>query len=297
MVQALEKTGQFLSLGHYSDMTARLYLGELRYFFSYFSEVNPSDLTSDHVMEYLLYLTKTLGCSRSKCCSGAQSISFFLRNVLQKPYVIPTVIYPRRSKKLPGVMSAEEIQKVINSIENVKHRVLVMLFYSTGIRLSEMAHLRITDIDSKNMRIKVVQGKGSKDRYTILSQAVLLELRAYYVQYRPVEYLFNGEAKGRRYSLRSIEKVVQNALLKAGLQNKEYSVHTIRHSFATHLVDNGTDLHTVKELLGHNSLSTTMQYLHLSHKRIEGVTNPYDMLPVNIPSKGLTPGSLLEQLQ
>lgn len=278
-------------------MTARLYLGELRYFFSYFSDVPPPNLTSDQVMEYLLYLTKTLGCSRSKCCSAAQSISFFLRNVLQKPYAIPTVIYPRRSKKLPGVMSAEEIHKVISSIDNVKHRVLVMLFYSTGIRLSEMSHLRITDIDSKTMRIKVVQGKGSKDRYTILSQAVLLELRAYYVQYRPVEYLFNGEAKGRRYSLRSIEKVVSNALLKAGLQNKDYSVHTIRHSFATHLVDNGTDLHTVKELLGHNSLSTTMQYLHLSHKRIEGVVNPYDMLPVNIESRPVTPGSLLEQLQ
>jgi site-specific recombinase XerD len=140
-------------------------------------------------------------------------------------------------------MSAEEILRVINTINNVKHRTLVMLLYSTGIRLSELAYLRITDIDSKNMRIKVVQGKGGKDRYTILSQQVLLELRAYYVQYRPVEYLFNGSGKGRRYSQRSIQKVVQDAIIKAGLQNKDYSVHTIRHSFATHLVDNGTDLH------------------------------------------------------
>ncbi len=147
------------------------------------------------------------------------------------------------------------------------------------------------------MRVKVVQGKGSKDRYTILSETVLLELRAYYIQYRPVEYLFNGQGKGRRYSQRSIEKVVQNAIIKAGLANKDYSVHTIRHSFATHLVDNGTDVHTVKELLGHNSLSTTMRYLHLSQKRVEGIVNPYDLLHMYgyDPINHLTPGSLLQQ--
>lgn len=194
-------------------------------------------------------------------------------------------------------MSAEEILKVISSIENIKHRAILMMLYSTGIRLNELAHLRITDIDSKSMRVKVVHGKGGKDRYTILSLQVLLELRAYYVQYRPVEYLFNGMGKGRRYSPRSIQKVVQNAIINAGLQNKDYSVHTIRHSFATHLVDNGTDVHTVKELLGHSTLGTTMQYLHLSQKRIEGVVNPYDLLPTNgsDPLNHLTPGSLLQQ--
>jgi len=277
-------------------MTIRNYLGELRYLFSYYPDVAPLDFDSEMVMQYLLFLTKTLGCGRSKCCMAAQSISFFFRHVLQKPYVIPTVIYPRKVKTLPAVMSAEEIMKIINTIDNVKHRAILMLLYSTGIRLSELAYLRITDIDSKSMRIKVVQGKGSKDRYTILSHHVLLELRAYYIQYRPVEYLFNGMGKGRRYSQRSIQKVVQKAIIKAGLENKDYSVHTIRHSFATHLVDNGTDLHTVKELLGHSSLGTTMQYLHMSHKRMESVVNPFDMLPINIPAPldHLTPGSLLQ---
>ena len=209
-------------------MTIRNYLGELRYLFSYYPDVAPIDFDSDMVMQYLLYLTKTLECGRSKCCMAAQSISFFFRHVLQRPYVIPTVIYPRKEKTLPAVMSAEEIFKVIHTIDNVKHRCIVMLLYSTGIRLSELSYLRITDIDSKNMRIKVVHGKGGKDRYTILSKAVLLELRAYYVQYRPLEYLFNGQGKGRRYSQRSIEKVVHDAILKAGLANKDYSVHTIR---------------------------------------------------------------------
>ena len=126
------------------------------------------------ILQYLLYLAKTLGCSRVKCRMAAQSISFYFRHVLKKPFVIPSLIYPRPSSKLPPVMSAQQIRTLIDSIKNIKHRTIVMLLYSTGMRLSEIAHLRITDIDSKNMCIKVVQGKGSKDRYTILSQSVLL---------------------------------------------------------------------------------------------------------------------------
>ncbi len=129
------------------------------------------------------------------------------------------------------------------------------------------------------MRIKVVQGKGSKDRFTILSEAVLLELRAYYVIYKPKEYLFNGSRPGGPMSMRNIQHLVQISLAKAGLGSKQFTVHTIRHSFATHLVDNGTDLHTVKELLGHSTLQTTMRYLHLSPARRQQVTNPYDLLP------------------
>ena len=154
-----------------------------------------------------------------------------------------------------------------------------MLLYSTGMRLSEIASLKITDIDSKNMRLKVVQGKGAKDRYTILSEQVLQELRAYYIIYKPAIYLFNGSGKGRPISHRSIQHLVQKALAQAGLNSKNYTVHTIRHSFATHLVDHGTDLHTVKELLGHSTLQTTMRYMHLTTTRRQGIINPYDALP------------------
>jgi site-specific recombinase XerD len=154
-----------------------------------------------------------------------------------------------------------------------------MMLYSTGMRISEIANCRITDIDSKAMRIKIVQGKGAKDRFTILSEQVLLELRAYYIIYKPTEYLFNGYKPGKRYSVRSIQHLMQKALIQAGLGSKKYTIHTIRHSFATHLIDNGTDLHTVKELLGHSNLQTTMQYMHLSSKRIARIVNPYDALP------------------
>lgn len=274
----MEKASQYLAIGHYSPLTIRNYLSELRYLFIYYSDVAPQDFTEEMMMQYLLYLARTLRCSRVKCRMAAQSISLFFRCVLKMPYVIPPVIYPRQSTKLPPVMSAEEVKTLIDSIKNIKHRTVVMLLYSTGMRLSEIAHLKITDIDSKNMRIKVVQGKGAKDRYTILSEQVLQELRAYYIICKPKEYLFNGCKPGKPLSPRMIQHLVQTALAKAGLSSKDYTVHTIRHSFATHLVDNGTDLHTVKELLGHSTLHTTMRYMHLTSARRQMVANPYDLL-------------------
>jgi integrase/recombinase XerD len=265
-------------VGHYSPNTIRNYLSELRYLFVYYSDVSPQEITEDMLLEYLVYLAKTLGCSRVKCRMAAQSIAFFCRHVLKRPYVIPSVIYPRTSTTLPPVMSAEEMKALIDTVKNVKHRTIIMLLYSSGLRVSEIAHLKIADIDSKQMRIKVVQGKGAKDRYTLLSQSVLLELRAYYLIYKPKEYLFNGSHAGRPMSVRNIQHLVQKALADIGLASKHYTVHTIRHSFATHLVDNGTDLHTVKELLGHSSLQTTIRYMHLTSGRIQAVVNPYDAL-------------------
>ena len=282
----MEKTNQYLSLGHYSPNTERNYLSELRYLFVYHCDVDPMDMSEDMIMGYLLYLSKTLGCSRVKCKMAAQAISFFCRHVLKRPYVIPSVIYPRPTSRLAPVMSPEEIVTLIDSLPNLKHRTIVMLLYSSGLRVSEISNLKITDIDSKNMRIKVVQGKGGKDRYTILSEKVLLELRAYWLIYKPQEYLFNGISKGRCMSVRAIQHAIQKALAEVGLSNKHYTVHTIRHSFATHLIDNGTDLHTVKELLGHSSIQTTMRYLHITPKRLSGIINPFDRLPEVSGKKG-----------
>lgn len=209
---------------------------------------------------------------------AAQSIAFFMRHVAKRAYAIPSIIYPRASSTLPSVMKAEEVLQLLQSVQNIKHRTILMLLYSTGMRVSEIVNCKIADIDSKNMRIKVVQGKGAKDRYTIISQQVLLELRAYYIIYKPVQYLFNGTRAGNKYSVRSVQHLMQKALIKIGLDNKSYTIHTIRHSFATHLLDNGTDLYTIKELLGHSSLQTTMRYLHLTSRRIDEIKNPYDAL-------------------
>ena len=182
-------------------------------------------------------------------------------------------------------MSREEVLRLISSVQNLKHRCLILLLYSSGLRLSEISALRTQDIDSKTMRIKVQQGKGAKDRFTILSEHVLQELRAYWLIYRPVEYLFNGNRKGKPFSNRSIEHVVQQALIRLGLADKDYSVHTLRHSFATHLLEGGCDIHTIKELLGHASLSTTLRYLHLTDTRFKEVLSPWDVLMEPQPSK------------
>lgn len=179
-------------------------------------------------------------------------------------------------------MQVQEVYDVINTLTNIKHKTIITLLYSTGMRISEISNLKIADIDSTLMRIKVVNGKGKKDRFVPLSQLVLQALRFYYLQYKPVTYLFNGYAGGKRYAPRTIQHILQNTLAKIGLQHKNYTVHTIRHSFATHLVDNGADLQLIQELMGHHHISQTTAYLHLSSKRINQVVNPYDAMLAQI---------------
>lgn len=209
---------------------------------------------------------------------AANAFAFFFKQVQNKPYKIPSILFAAHSNKLPAVMQVQEMYDVIAALKNVKHKTLITLLYSTGMRISEIANLKIADIDSKLMRIKIVSGKGKKDRFVPLSDLVLAQLRTYYIQYRPILFLFNGSRNGKKYSTRTIQHVLQNTLAKIGLENKNYSVHTIRHSFATHLVDNGADLQIIQELMGHHHLSQTTQYLHLSTKRLNQTVNPYDAM-------------------
>jgi integrase/recombinase XerD len=219
---------------------------------------------------------------------AANSFAFFFKQVCNKPYKIPSILFAAHSNKLPTVMQVQEVYDVINAITNLKQKTLITLLYSTGMRLSEIANLKIEDIDSKLMRIKVVNGKGKKDRFVLLSPLVLVALRHYYLQYKPIAYLFNGRAVGKKYAPRTIQKILQNALVKLSLQNKNYTVHTIRHSFATHLVDNGADLQLIQELMGHSHLSQTTAYLHLSTKRMTQVVNPYDAMLAQIKNDNHT---------
>jgi site-specific recombinase XerD len=225
-----------------------------------------------------VYCVKTLGSSKVKTKMAAYAFAFFFRQVLNQPYELPSLLFSAHSGKLPTVMSPEDVIAIINSIINTKHRAIISLLYSTGMRISEVASLKIEDIDSKIMRIKVVSGKGDKDRFTVLSESMLLELRAYWLKYRPVVYLFNGPEKGKKYTTRSIQHILSKSLKKVGLSGKHYTIHTFRHSFATHLLNNGTDLLTIRSLLGHANISQTMQYLHLSEKHTCDVISPYDLL-------------------
>jgi len=279
VINALQRTDDMLRLGDYSPLTIRNYLRELRWLFMYYPDTRPSQITREMTIDYLIYLVKTQGCSRVKSKMAAQAFSCFFRHVLNKPYQTPSILFPARCAKLPAVMSPQQIKATLDIIQNIKHRTLLLMLYSTGMRLSEIAALKIADIDSQQMRIKVVAGKGKKDRFTLLSQNMLYELRAYYLLYRPVNFLFNGSKKASKYSERSIQHIVSMALAKAGLNNKHFSVHTIRHSFATHLLNNGADLPTIQALLGHANIAQTVQYLHLSTEHIKSVVNPLDVLP------------------
>jgi len=259
-------------------MTKRSYLTELRYLFSHYLTTRPSQLTEKMAVDYLIYLAKTLKCSKVKIKMASQSFSFFFKHVLKKEYHSPKVLYGAHSHKLPAVMSADEVRKIIFGIKNTKHRTLLSLVYSTGMRLQEICNLKIEHIDSKQMIIRIVAGKGRKDRIVPLSYAILSELRIYFLQYRPQVYLFNGSKSGNKYSPRMAQHILSKTLIELGLHGKDYSFHTLRHSFATHLYDNGTDLLTIQHLMGHQHISQTILYLHLSTKRLASVVNPFDLL-------------------
>ena len=209
---------------------------------------------------------------------AAQAFSFFFKHVLQKPYQTPSFLYPARDAKLPVVMSVEDVIRILNAVDNMKHKMVLSLIYSTGLRLQEVVNIKLNHIDSKAMCIKVVAGKGKKDRYVALSDHILTALRKYYVQYKPVDFLFNGNKKGSPYSCRSVQHILENTLRKVKLSQKGYSIHTLRHSYATHLLENGADLPAIKQLMGHCNISQTMQYVHISTKHIRSVVNPYDII-------------------
>lgn len=281
----MQRTKDLLNLGEYGPGTIRSYLSELRYLFAYYSDVRPSLITYEDTLNYLIYLNKTLGCSRVKSKMAANSFAFFFKQVQNKPYKIPGVLFAAHSHKLPPVMEVQEVYDVIAALKNIKHKTLIILLYSTGMRVSEISNLKTIDIDSKLMRIKVVSGKGKKDRFVPLSTLVLDQLRTYYSYYKPITYFFNGSRNANKYSVRSIQYILHKVLTKIGLENKNYTIHTLRHSFATHLVDNGADLQIVQEMMGHSHLSQTTQYLHLSSKRINQTMNPFDAMISHINKK------------
>jgi site-specific recombinase XerD len=183
---------------------------------------------------------------------------------------------PRKEKKLPIVLSTGEIKSIFNSVTNLKHKTLLSLLYSAGLRIGEAINLEVTDIDSKRMLIHIKQAKGKKDRYTLLSLAFVKLLRLYYVAYKPTKYLFEGQNR-EKYSNTSAQKVLKTAVFKAGIK-KKVTLHSLRHSFATHLLEKGTDIRYIQELLGHSSPKTTMIYTHVTETSLKNIKNPFDDL-------------------
>ena len=201
-------------------------------------------------------------------------------DILKRDWETIKVKRPRRTKKLPVVLSKQEVQALINTTANIKHKAILMLAYSAGLRLNEILHIKPSAIDSARMQVHVVQGKGKKDRYTILSGKALDILRQYYKLVRPARYLFEPQGhKGEHLSEQTLNSIIKASAAKAGLK-KQISFHTLRHCFATHLLENGVNLRLIQQFLGHTSLKTTAIYLHLANIEIASVVSPLDNMDV-----------------
>lgn len=207
---------------------------------------------------------------------SVNAVKFYFEKVEGKEKAFYDIPRPKKPFKLPSVLAEEEVMALINGIENLKHRTMVMAGYSAGLRVSEIIGLKIQNIDSKRMIIHIQGAKGKKDRMVPLSKKLLETLRVYYIEYKPKEFLFEGQFGGA-YSARSVQLIMSAAKNKVGI-HKKGNVHMLRHSYATHLMEAGTDLRIIQELLGHNSIGTTMLYTHVSKKEIGKIESPLDKL-------------------
>jgi site-specific recombinase XerD len=266
-------------VGSYANDSIRNYLMEVRLLFQFHHDKNAEELTELDINNYIIYIKQMYKAGHAKCKMVANAASYFFRNILRKPYVLPSKLFPRKEWKLPPVMSQDEIRLIFEQTIDLKQRLVVSLLYGTGIRLRELQRLEFTDIERAENRIKIRQGKGKKDRYALLPKDLLSVLEEYYRAFKPKKFIFESPLlQGRPVHHRTLQTTVNAAVDHAGLGGKQYTAHTFRHSFATHLLDDGTDLHTIKELLGHSKIETTMIYLHLTTKRRSALVSPLDRL-------------------
>jgi integrase/recombinase XerD len=263
-----------LELKKYSNNTVRSYISAFEVFINHYPKKEIDHLNEVDIREYLQLLIQEKR-SNSSINITINSIKFYYEVVLGMPNRLYRIERPRVKKKLPIVLSKEEVLKMIDSTSNLKHRCIISLLYSAGLRRSELLNLKLSDIDSSRMLIHIEDAKGNKDRYTLLSKNALIDLRSYYKIWKPSDYLFESPKKSK-YSANSIGKVVSNAAQKARIR-KHVSAHTLRHSFATHLLEAGTDLRYIQLLLGHNSTKTTEIYTHVAKSSFDSIKNPLDL--------------------
>ena len=276
MNELIRKMQQDMVIQNYSPRTVEAYLYHVKTFQAHIEK--PLDqVTEDDIRSYLYHAKAVKKYSRSNLHQAFSAIKYLYRHTLPMPLKLSALKGPKRGRPLPVVLSTDEIQTLLNSIQNLKHRLLLMTIYSGGLRLNEATHLRVADIDSERMTIRIYQGKGNKDRYTLLSKILLDELRLYWLRDRPERWLFPGRNKDKPICDTSIQKAFQQARERTGIR-KEATVHTLRHSFATHLLEQGVNLFTIKELLGHKTIKTTLLYLHLQHPGDGTIVNPLDQL-------------------
>jgi site-specific recombinase XerD len=262
----------------YSPQTIKTYKSLFEELINHFPTLEIDKIDEHKIIEFCQFLVIERKVSASYQNQAINAIKFYYEKVLGGHRKFYFLERPNKEKALPNVLSTEEVTKILKATENLKHKAILTVIYSAGLRISEAINLKIKDIDSDRMQIKVSQGKGKKDRYTLLSTKTLDLLRRYFKQYRPQEYLFES-LEGGQYSTRSIQSFFQVICQKVGIE-KKVSVHTLRHSFATHLLENGTDLRYIQVLLGHESSRTTEIYTHVTTKGFDQIKSPLDNLDI-----------------
>lgn len=276
-VEWLTKLHQTMVIKEYGKGSLRNYCQEMKLLFKYYNHKAVVDIRQGDIEQYLQYIKEVHKVGRAKCRSVAQSCSFFFKRILPAPYIVPSNLYPKKQFVLPNIMSEEEVVRLFAAPLTLKEYCVMGLLYGCGLRISEVCNLRLQDIESHNKRLKVFQGKGAKDRYTLLPQKLLTQLRIFYLEEkRPKEYLFTSKQTKRAVHVRTMQVIVNSAMTKAGYKDKPFTAHTLRHSFATHLLNLGTNLHVIKTLLGHSKLETTMVYLHLQKHTQLGIVSPLE---------------------
>jgi len=275
----LQKTLQLLVVQEYGKGSVRNYMQELTLLFKHYNDLQEEELQQQHIERYLVFIKENHKVGRAKCRSVAQACSFFFKKVMPVDYIVPSNLYPKKQFKLPNIMTEMQVEQLFKADLSLKERCVVGLLYGCGMRISEVCNLKITDIDSSNKRIKVEQGKGGKDRFTLLPPTLLEQLRQYFVAAgKPQEYLFTSIQTKTAMHVRSMQVEVNKAMTKAGFESGRFTAHTLRHSFATHMLNQGNNIHVIKTLLGHSKLETTMIYLHLQHHTQMGIVSPLEKL-------------------
>ncbi len=266
-----------MSIRNLSENTKLSYLQQVGLYSKYF-ERSPTQLGPQEVRDYQVYLTLERKLSAASVGIATSALRFLYKVTLKQDWKSDDIPMPKKPFKLPVVLSTEEVTHFLSSIENYKHRALLMTAYATGMRVSEVTHLRVSDIDSQRMAVRVDQGKGNKDRYVMLSERLLAELRAYWKLERPLTWLFPGNIPGQPITKGAVELACQKAHRASGL-TKPVTPHSLRHAFATHLLEAGADVRRIQLLLGHRSLGTTSRYLRIATSTVCATVSPFDLLP------------------
>jgi len=266
-----------MRIRNFSEQTQKRYIEAVAAFARHFGQ-SPASLGPEEVRAYQVHLIEKRQCSWSHVNVAVCALRFLYGETLHSSWDVERLRYAKRERHLPEVLSPEEVARFLHAVRGLKYRVVLMTAYAAGLRITEACRLKVEDIDSQRMTIRVNQGKGKKDRYVMLSPRLLAVLREYWKRERPSLWLFPGRAPGSAMAPASVQQVCRAACLVLGW-SKRVTPHTLRHTFATHLLEAGTDLRTIQVLLGHASISATARYTHVAVQGVQRTASPFDQLP------------------